>query len=123
MSGRWSVCGLCGSQMSWEDCENPECENSTDFVDGEANGETQAHDDKEPNSAFENLNILLFKQLHRLSDKNLTGLELKLEIERSKATAVLGMTLVNNVKLALEAQTLLKSGKLEALPKMVESDA
>ena len=115
MSSQYAACELCGSRVICEDCQNKHGENSLEF--------TGTHIDQEkatPMNTLEDLNALIFKQLDCLNDTKLSGRDLKLEIERAKATAVLGMTVVNNAKLALEARQLVNTGI--TLPKMIESD-
>lgn len=50
------------------------------------------------------LNNHLFEQLERLNDTDLKGDDLKEEIERSKAVAGISKNIIENSKLALEAE-------------------
>lgn len=50
------------------------------------------------------LNNHLFAQMERLSSEDITEENLKKEIERSKAVANIANSIINNGKLALEAQ-------------------
>lgn len=52
------------------------------------------------------LNNHLFEQLERLNDTDLKGDDLKEEIERSKAVAGISKNIIENSKLALEAEKL-----------------
>ena len=52
------------------------------------------------------LNNHLFEQLERLNDVELKGDDLKEEIERSKAVAGISKSIIENYKLALEAEKL-----------------
>ena len=52
------------------------------------------------------LNDQLFEQLERLNDVELKGDDLKEEIERSKAVAGISKNIIENSKLALEAEKL-----------------
>lgn len=69
------------------------------------------------------LNNHLFEQLERLNDEDLKGDALQEEIERSKSVTAVAGKIVDNAKLALEAEKL----KIEygtngrAFPKMLES--
>lgn len=49
------------------------------------------------------LNNHLFGQLERLTASGLTGDNLKIEIERSKAMTVIAQVIVNNAQLVLDA--------------------
>lgn len=50
------------------------------------------------------LNNHLFAQLERLSDEDMTGEKLGEEMERSKAIGGVAKNIIDNAKLALEAQ-------------------
>ncbi|WKS98510.1 hypothetical protein NYR30_08305 [Gallibacterium salpingitidis] len=68
------------------------------------------------------LNTHLFLQLERLNDEGLTGDALKEEIERSKAISSIANNIVNNAKLALDAQKFkVDYGVTEPLPSMLEN--
>lgn len=69
------------------------------------------------------LNNHLFEQLERLNDEDLTGEELDKEIERSKAITSIGKVIVDNARLALDAQKVKSEYNLEdtvEMPKMLE---
>ena len=70
-----------------------------------------------------NLNDHLFEQLERLNDEELQGEELKVEINRSKAISNVAKTIVENARLALDAQKHLDEyGRRDIkLPEMLES--
>jgi hypothetical protein len=63
------------------------------------------------------LNNHLFAQLERLGDEDLTGDELKMEIERSKAVAATASQIISNASLVLEANRLVGQGIIETVPK------
>lgn len=69
------------------------------------------------------LNNHLFEQLERLNDDDLTGDELKSEIERSKAVSNIAGKIIENASIGLEAEKL----KVEysrrdiVLPEMLEN--
>lgn len=68
------------------------------------------------------LNNHLFAQIERLGDENLTGDELKQEIERTKAVTSVASQIVSNGRLALDAQMAIGSTLREGqLPKMLEN--
>lgn len=50
------------------------------------------------------LNNHLFEQLERLNDEGLTSEELEVEIERSKALTDVSKQIIENSKVALDAQ-------------------
>ncbi|MFL7024295.1 hypothetical protein [Enterovibrio norvegicus] len=50
------------------------------------------------------LNNHLFAQLERLSDEDKTGEELKEEIDRSRAVSIVAKNIVDNARLALDAE-------------------
>lgn len=67
------------------------------------------------------LNNHLFAQMERLSNEDLIGDELKVEMERSKAITGVATAIINNGKLALEAQKEL--GHFNRLPEMLGIEA
>ncbi len=76
-----------------------------------------------PRNKLIDLNNHLFEQLERLNDEDLTGEELEKEIERSKAITCLGRVIVDNAKLALDAQKVKAEMNYEdtyELPPMLE---
>lgn len=50
------------------------------------------------------LNNHLFAQLERLSDEDMTGEKFNEEMERSKAIGIVAKNIIDNAKLALDAQ-------------------
>lgn len=67
------------------------------------------------------LNNHLFAQLERLGDESLTGEQLKDEISRSKAITSVSGQIVNNARLALDAQIAVHDLQLgNSLPQMLE---
>jgi hypothetical protein len=62
------------------------------------------------------LNDHLFAQLERLSDESLEGEKFQREIERSKAITGVGKTIVENARLALDAQRALAGDDGRILP-------
>lgn len=67
-----------------------------------------------------NLNDHLFAQLERLSDEELTGDQLKEEIERSKAVTSVSREIILNGKLVLDAQRMYDSGNLHRPHELLE---
>lgn len=68
------------------------------------------------------LNNHLFAQLERLGDEALRGDALKEEIDRSKAITSVAGQIVNNARLALDAQIAVRDLPLSnRLPEMLES--
>ena len=67
------------------------------------------------------LNNHLFEQLERLNDEELTDDELTKEIERSKALTGVSKQIIDNSKLALDAQKLRAeyTGEID-MPRMLE---
>ena len=68
------------------------------------------------------LNNHLFAQLERLSDEDLSGDQLKEEIERAKSVAIISSKVIENGSLVLEAKKL-ADDRMDAdtkLPKMLE---
>lgn len=68
------------------------------------------------------LNNHLFAQLERLSDEQTTGDKLTEEIHRSKAITSIGNVIVDNARLALDAQLALDDGLTRKVPKMLGID-
>lgn len=67
------------------------------------------------------LNNHLFAQLERLGDESLTGDKLKEEITRSKAISSVSSQIVNNARLALDAQVAMRELQLgRNMPEMLE---
>ncbi|MEP7375557.1 MAG: hypothetical protein ABI675_19590 [Chitinophagaceae bacterium] len=62
---------------------------------------------------FTDLNNHLFSQLERLSDENLKGEDLKVEIERSKAVAIVADKIIDAAKVTVEAMALVGKGSFE----------
>lgn len=68
------------------------------------------------------LNNHLFAQLERLGDESLDSEKLKDEIARSKAITAVSSQIVNNARLALDAQIAVRDLKLgNRLPSMLEA--
>lgn len=69
------------------------------------------------------LNNHLFEQLERLNDEDLTDDELQTEVERSKAITSVSKAIIDNSKIALDAQKLRAeyTGKID-LPRMIEDN-
>jgi len=63
------------------------------------------------NNTLSGLNDHLFDQLKRLSDSQITGEKLREEIDRSKAMSGMAVNIIENAKLALEAQRTLGGDK------------
>jgi len=68
------------------------------------------------------LNNHLFAQLERLSDEDLHGDELSVEIKRSHAVANVAKSLIENGRLALQAKKAVHDGLIDEVPSMLESD-
>jgi len=66
------------------------------------------------------LNNHLFAQIERLSDEDTKGEDLNTEINRSKAVANVAGHIINNAKLALDAQRALTDGKVEETPEVLK---
>lgn len=76
-----------------------------------------------PRNKLIDLNNHLFEQLERLNDEDLTGEELDKEIERSKAVTQIGRVIVDNARLALDAQEMKAKYNYEEvieIPEMLE---
>ncbi|MCX0428879.1 MULTISPECIES: hypothetical protein [Aeromonas] len=68
------------------------------------------------------LNNHLFAQLERLGDESLDSEKLKDEIARSKAITAVSSQIVNNARLALDAQIAVRDLQLgNRLPSMLEA--
>lgn len=68
------------------------------------------------------LNDHLFAQLERLGDESLDSEKLKDEIARSKAITAVSSQIVNNARLALDAQIAVRDLQLgNRLPSMLEA--
>ena len=68
------------------------------------------------------LNDHLFAQLERLGDESLDSERLKDEIARSKAITAVSSQIVNNARLALDAQIAVRDLQLgNRLPSMLEA--
>ena len=65
------------------------------------------------------LNNHLFAQLERLSDEDLAGTALALEIKRSSAMAGLAQEIVSNGSLALKAKVALREGTINDIPEIL----
>lgn len=57
-----------------------------------------------PRNSLMDLNNLMFEALERLSDDDLTGEELQIEIKRAKSMASLGKVIVENAAVTLDAK-------------------
>lgn len=76
-----------------------------------------------PRNKLTDLNDHLFEQLERLNDEDLTSEELEKEIERSKAMTNVARVIIENGRLALDAQELKARMNYEdevEIPKMLE---
>lgn len=65
------------------------------------------------------LNDHLFAQMERLNDEELAGDRLAEEINRSKAIAGIAVQIIENARLALDAQLATDDRLLKAAPKML----
>jgi hypothetical protein len=74
------------------------------------------------NMTLDGLNEHLFAQLERLNEAHIPAEKLKTEIERSRAVCSVAATIVNNARLALDAEKI-RSGKegITKLPRMIGS--
>ena len=59
------------------------------------------------------LNNHLFAQLERLNDTDLTGDDLKTEIDRAKAVSNVATQIVQTAKITVDAMKLVGSGRIE----------
>ena len=55
-------------------------------------------------SNLQDLNAILFKQIETLDDPNLTDEQFQRQVEKSEAVVKVAGTILNNAKLALDAQ-------------------
>ena len=68
------------------------------------------------------LNNHLFAQIERLGDESIVGDHLKEEIERSRAVNNVAKMIVNNARLALDAQIAIQDMRPNSqLPEMLEA--
>ena len=68
------------------------------------------------------LNNHLFAQIERLGDESIVGDQLKDEIERSRAVNNVAKMIVNNARLALDAQIAIQDMRPNSqLPEMLEA--
>ncbi len=68
------------------------------------------------------LNNHLFAQIERLGDESIVGDQLKEEIERSRAVNNVAKMIVNNARLALDAQIAIQDMRPNSqLPEMLEA--
>ena len=68
------------------------------------------------------LNNHLFAQIERLGDESIVGDQLKEEIERSRAVNNVAKMIVNNARLALDAQIAIQDVRSNSqLPEMLEA--
>ena len=68
------------------------------------------------------LNNHLFAQMERLSDEDLKGEELRVEIERSRAVTDVAREIIGNAALALAAAKAQSDGLLRATPLMLSME-
>jgi len=68
------------------------------------------------------LNNHLFLQLERLSDEDLKGDELSVEIKRSHAVANVAKGIIENGRLALQARKAVSDGLIDEIPSMLGVD-
>ncbi|AXF75171.1 hypothetical protein LU631_09705 [Erwinia tracheiphila] len=72
-------------------------------------------------NSLEDLNNHLFAQIERLSDEELGGEALSIELQRSKAISAVASQIIGNGKLALEAQKALGAGEVKTVHKWLEA--
>lgn len=65
------------------------------------------------------LNNHLFAQIERLSDESIVGNKLKEEVDRAKAVQGVANAIINNAKLALDAQIAINDGAIKKAPVMI----
>jgi hypothetical protein len=65
------------------------------------------------------LNNHLFMQIERLGDENLSGDELKMEIERSRAISGVANQIINNVKVCVDGMKAFNEGLIKKAPPML----
>lgn len=71
-------------------------------------------------ASMKDLNDLLFEQLERLNDDELTGNALDEQLKKSKMISTISMTIARNVDLTLKAAKLEEQeGKLPEAPRMM----
>lgn len=75
-----------------------------------------------PNNKLDDLNNILFEQLERLNDEDLTDEELEKEIKRSHLITKTAKVIINNATLALNAKKYLDTYGTErsAVPEMLQ---
>lgn len=88
-----------------------------------AESEKEQSDTKQPmKNKLLDLNNHLFAQLERLADEKLTGEKLKEEIGRSKAITSVSRDIIDNARLALDAQIALGGGQVKKIPSLLVLD-
>lgn len=113
--------------ISFEACENYKAMNDLAVCNGCEYLESQVVETKNPenapktskNNTLMDLNNHLFEQINRLSGSSKEGLVQ--EVERSKAIGLIAKNIIDNAKLALEAQKEL-GGNIKSLPSMIRED-
>jgi len=65
------------------------------------------------------LNNHMFAQMERLCDEELKGDELIQELNRSKSVSNLAAQIINNAKLALDANKAINDGLIKSAPEML----
>ncbi len=68
------------------------------------------------------LNNHLFAQMERLSEEELSGEKLTVEISRSKAITAVASQIISNARLALDAQVAINDGLIKNPPKMLGAE-
>lgn len=74
-----------------------------------------------PKNKLIDLNNHLFAQLERLSDEGVTGERLTEEVERSRAVGAIARNIIDNARLALDAEKA-RGESVRTLPRMIGSD-
>lgn len=113
--------------ISFEACEEYKAVNDLEVCDGCEYVATQVAETKTPetkpntpkNNTLMDLNNHLFAQIDKLSGAN--KVELSDEIERSKAVGIIAKNIIDNAKLALEAEKEL-GNNITRLPPMIGDD-